>query len=102
MASRIAYSEILNSCRKSVTALVLRIFLADDSEQKWKFPSPGDTLVAETFPPNFDSLGELVGKYNGALTRSEAALYSVDRSIIQTRDTRSPMVGSPAKRRNFP
>jgi hypothetical protein len=66
--------------------MFLRLFLAGDSKENVIFPSAGDTLVPETFLTNFDSLGELVRKYNKALTGSEFSQYSLEPSIVQTRD----------------
>jgi hypothetical protein len=66
--------------------LCLRIFLAEEARQDWRLPAPQTKSVPETFLTNWDSLSELVNKYNRKLTAAERRLYSVDSRIVETRN----------------
>jgi hypothetical protein len=56
--------------------LTLRIFLAEATgqmggEQNCNFPEPGTKSVCESFLTNWDSLRQLIYKFNGTLSPAE-------------------------------
>jgi hypothetical protein len=71
--------------------LTLRIFLAKangqmEGEQNCTFPEPGTKSVWESFLTNWDSLRQLIDKFNGTLSPAEFPKYRLDPSIVQARD----------------
>jgi len=65
--------------------ILLRVFLCEATNQKFIFPKAGDAALPNSHLTNYDSLGDLVIDYNGALSASEKHL-NVDPSVVDTRD----------------
>jgi hypothetical protein len=63
----------------------LRVFLCEAHSQQIEFPSDATMSVPETFISNWDSLGQLIDKYNASLSLSESHM-SVDKAVVETRD----------------
>lgn len=66
---------------------VLRLFLAEGAGQKVVLPTPDDKQVPTTFVTNWDSLSDLIGKYNAKLTSIEARTFRVDHDASKVRDS---------------
>jgi hypothetical protein len=64
---------------------VLRIYLCEDRHEPINFPEPGSQHVQETHLTNFDTLGELIDKYNATLDASTKP-FQIDRSVVAIRD----------------
>ena len=66
----------------SVFEMAVRIFLCKHHNEKWKPPKKGDKIVPETHMTNFNSLGEIVKKYN----KISEEKYKIDPFVVRLRD----------------
>ena len=58
-------------------AFASRIFLAENKGEGLGLPTPGTKSTPESFLTNWDTLGALINKFNGALSQAEYSLLSV-------------------------
>jgi hypothetical protein len=67
--------------------LTLRRFLVEASGQTMYWPRPTDTLVPENYITNYMPLGPIIDDFNQALNEVEKQKFTVDRSMVDVRDT---------------
>jgi hypothetical protein len=63
----------------------IRIFMCDIHRENYTLPHAGDTMVPLSHLTNFDTLGQLIQKYNACLLPNERQ-YEVDPEIVGIRD----------------
>ena len=63
----------------------LRVFLCEAHKESFLIPNIGQKSVTETHLTNYDSLGQLIGKYNEIVTSANAQ-FLVDTSVVELRD----------------
>jgi hypothetical protein len=65
---------------------LLRIFLCEANGEAFDLPKVSTASMPTNHLTNYNSLGQLIDKYNIALSPDEANAHSVDRGIVGVRD----------------
>lgn len=63
----------------------LRVFLCEAHKEPFLTPNIGHKSVTETHLTNYDSLGQLIKKYNDMVTTANAQ-FLVDKAVVELRD----------------
>jgi hypothetical protein len=64
----------------------LRLFLAEAAGQEVALPKSGEATVRLSYVTNWDSLGDLVRKYDQSLSADEGKAFRVDDEAVALRD----------------